>query len=292
MRIRSFHPTDRPAIMDISKHTWGGYDQLPYELDELIANPNSYLYVLEYKGRVVAFANLNIIDDGKTGWMEHMRVHYRYRKRGFAWAMTQHLVLEAERLNIERLRLATIIENKAALRITNRIGMRQILQMKFFWKGNFRGIRWKDTSITIEPCTAEDAYALLNTQPDLVPKNIFIYDWHAFDLTKSYLNSLREQFQFWKGEVNGELRTLIFAFVETQAHAPLWCSTIYALDTCSFYSALSQQLQAAKKASAQSVLCFHSSPFQAANKIPGLKHNTFSSILLLLEKQRPFPSPR
>jgi RimJ/RimL family protein N-acetyltransferase len=292
MRIRSFQLMDKPAIMEISKHTWGGYDQLPYELDGLVANPNSYLYVLEYKGRVVAFANLNIIDDGKTGWMEHMRVHYRYRKRGFAWTMTQHLLLEAEKLNIERLRLATTIENDATLRITNRIGMRQILQMKLFWKDKFRGIRWKDTSITIEPCTAEDAYVLLKTQSNLVPKNILIYYWHAFDLTKSYLNSIGEQFQFWKGEVNGELRTLIFASVETHAHAPLWCSTIYALNDSTFYSALSQQLQASKKASAQSVLCFHSSPFQAANKIPGLKRNTFSSILILLEKQRPFLSPR
>lgn len=292
MHIRPFHITDKPAIMEISKHTWGGHDQLPYEVDELIANPNSYLYVLEYKARVIAFANLNIIDDGKTGWMEHMRVHYRYRKRGFAWTMTQHLVLEAERLNVERLRLATTIENEATLRITNRIGMQQILQMKLFWKDNFRGIRWKDTSITIEPCTAEEAYALLKTQPDLLTKNILIYYWHAFDLTKSYLNSLGKQFQFLKGEVNGELRTFVFAFVETHTHAPLWCSTIYALDNSSFYSALSQQLQAAKEASAQSVLCFHSSPFQAANKIPGLKRNTFSSILLLLEKQRPFLGPR
>ncbi|MFW9935261.1 MAG: GNAT family N-acetyltransferase [Candidatus Thorarchaeota archaeon] len=291
MRIRSFHPTDRLAIMEISKHTWGGYDQLPYELDGLIANPNSYLYVLEYKSRVVAFANLNIIDDGKTGWMEHMRVHYRYRKRGFAWAMTQHLLSEAEGLNIERLRLATTIENDATLRITNRIGMRQILQMKLFAKDNFRGIRWKDTSITIEPCTIEDASALLKTQPNLIPKNILIHYWHAFDLTKSYLISLGEQFQLWKGEVNGKLRTLIFAYVKTHAHAPLWCSTIYALDDSSFYSALSQQLQAAKMALAQSVLCFHSSPFQGANKIPGLKRNTFSSILVLLEKQHPFLHP-
>jgi RimJ/RimL family protein N-acetyltransferase len=286
--IRSFQPSDKAAILEISKHTWGGYDQLPYELDRLFTNPNSKLYVMEYKNRIVAFANLNVIDDGKTGWMEHMRVHWRYRKRGFAWAMTKRLISEAETLGIERLRLATTAENEATRRITSRIGMHQVLQMKLFLKGNFHGIRWKDVSVPIVPCTPDEAYTFSKVHPNLVPKGIIIDYWHAFDLTKTVIESLGKGSQFWKSEKNCKCVSLSFGYLRSFRDAPLWCSTIYALDEQSFYSALSLHIQSAKKGQAQGFLCFHSTPYQAAHEIPGLKRNTYSSMFVLLEKCRPF----
>jgi len=288
MFIRSFQLSDKGALIEISKHTWSGYDHLQYDLDELIRNPNSYLYVLEYKDRVVAFANLNIIDEARTAWMENMRVHWRYRKRGFAWVITKWLISKAEGLGVERLRLATTIENEATRRITDRIGMSQILQMQIFWKGNYRGIRWRDTSVPTVSCTADEAYNLLRSNPELIPEGIISYYWHSFDFSKVLFQSKGRQFQFSKGERNGKLGSLSFGYLRTFHDAPMWCSSIYALDTPSFTSALSQQLQIAKREQAQEVLCFHSAPFQVANKIPGLKRNRFSSVYVLYEKPRPF----
>ena len=288
MLVRKFLASDRSALLEISKRTWGGYDQLPNELDELLANPDSHLFVLEHKGRLVAFANINVIDEGKTGWLEHMRVHWRYRKRGFAWGMTQYLLAKAEKLGVERVRLSTAMVNEATLKIVKRIGMHQILQMKLFWKGNFRGIRWKDTSVPIIPCTADEAYTLFRTHSDLIPEGILTYYWHAYDFTKSHFDAISKQFQFWRAEEDKETTALAFGFQRRFLGAPLWCSTIYALDQPSFYSALSHQLQTAKAVQAPEVLCFHSMPFQAGDAIPGLKQRTFSSVLVLFEKRRPF----
>ena len=173
--IRPFELSDKPAIIEISKRTWGGYDQLPYELDKLMANRNSYMFVMEFKDCIVAFANLKVIDEGKTGWMEFMRVHWRYRKRGFAWAMTQRLITEAKTLGVARLRLTTTIENKATKRITKRISMDQVLQMKLFWKGNFRRIRWKDVSVPNVPVSTEEAFVFLRDSPNLVPNSLASY---------------------------------------------------------------------------------------------------------------------
>ncbi len=290
MLIRSFQPSDKAALLEISRRTWGGHDQLPHELDELYANPNSYLFVMEYKERVVAFANLNVIDEGKTGWLEHMRVHWRYRKRGFAWTMTQALISRAETLGVERLRLSSTIENEATHKIATRIGMRQVLKMKLFWKGGFRGIRWKDDSVPVVPCTADEAYAICDTHTLLIPEGIITYYWHAYDFTKALFDSIGERFQFWKAEKTEEIRGLAFGYQRTFQGAPLWCSTIYALDQPAFYSALSHQLLTAKTIQAEGVLCFHSFPFQAAHEIPGLKQNTFSTELVLFEKQSPFYS--
>ncbi|MFX0167872.1 MAG: GNAT family N-acetyltransferase [Candidatus Hodarchaeota archaeon] len=291
VHIRAFLPSDRASLIEISKHTWGGYDQLPYELDDLIENPASYLFVMEFKNRIVAFANLNLIDNGKTAWMEHMRVHWRYRKRGFAWTMTQRLISEAEALGVKRLRLATTVENEATRRITMRIGMRPILQMKIFWKGKFRGIRWKDVSVPIVSCTPQEAYAFLEAHSVLVPEGIITYNWHAFDFTKELFKSMGERFRFWKGGENCTRASLSFGYLGSIRDTLVWISTIYASDSKSFYSALSHQLETAKRELAQEFLCFHSRQFQAAQEIPGLKQRTFSSQLVLYEKHRPFRNP-
>ena len=288
MHIRSYQPSDKPALIEISKRTWGGHDELPSELDALHANPYSHLYVMEYNDRLVAFANLNVIDEGKTGWMEHMRVHWRYRKRGFAWAMTQFLISKAKVLGVERLRLTSTIENEATRKIVSRVGMYQVLKMKLFWKGNFRGIRWKDNTVPVESCTSDEAFSILNSQPALIPEGIITYYWHAFDFSRAFFNKISGRFQFWKVGKEKVVSGLSFGFQRWFRDAPLWCSTIYALDHPSFLSALSQQLQTAKTLEAQGVLCFHSLPFEAAHKIPGLKQNTFSTELVLFEKQRPF----
>ena len=249
MFVREFQASDRPALFEISKHTWGGYDQLPYELDDLLANPNSHLFVLEYKERLVAFANITVIDEGKTAWLEHMRVHWRYRKRGFAWAMTQALISKAEVLGVKRLRLSATLENEATRKITSRLGMNHVPLMKLFWKGNYRGIRWKDASTPIESCTSDEAYTLLRTHSALIPQGILTYYWHAYDFTKSQFNSMRDQFQFWKAERYGKTKALAFGYQRFFHHAPIWCSTIYALDLPSFHSILSHQLQTAKSIS-------------------------------------------
>lgn len=286
--IRPFESSDRPAILEISKRTWGGYDQLPYQLGKLMANRNSYMFVMEFKDRVVAFANLKVIDDGKTGWMEFMRVHWRYRRRGFAWTMTQRLITEAEKLSVKRLRLTTTIENEATKRITDRIGMHQILQMKLFWKGNFRGIRWKDVSVPNIPISIKEAFAFLTNYPNLLPKGILVDYWHAYDLTRDSLGSIGENIKFWKGEKNRKDKALSFGYLRGFRGEPMWCSTIYAIGEHSFYSALSQQLQTAREHEVRGVLCFHPVEYHAAHDIPGLKRNTFSSKLVLYEKLQPF----
>jgi hypothetical protein len=65
--IRNFNESDRPAILEISKHTWGGYDQFPYELERILANPGAHLFVMEYKNWIITFANLNVIEGGAIG---------------------------------------------------------------------------------------------------------------------------------------------------------------------------------------------------------------------------------
>lgn len=166
--------------------------------------------------------------------------------------------------------------------------MKRVPLMKLFLKGNYQGIRWKDTSTPIEPCSPDEAYTILSAHSSLIPQGVLTYYWHVYDFTKSHFDSMWDQFQFWKAEKHGKPKALAFGYQRFFHKTPLWCSTIYALDQPSFYSTLSHQLQTAKALQAQEVLCFHSLPFQAGGEIPGLKRGTFSTVLVLYEKCRPF----
>ncbi len=292
MRIRSFQQSDKPAILEISKHTWGGYDHLPFELDGLMADKKSHLFVLVHRNRVVTFANLKVIENGKTGWMEYMRVHPRFRKRGFASTMMQHLLSEATKLGVERIRLTTVTENEATKRIANRIGMHQVFQMKILWKRKFSQLRWKDTSVPIYSCTPNEAFAFLQSKPALLPADIVLNHWHAFDATQASFEAIGHITQFWKSKENRKVGALSFGFLRRVRDGSQWCSTIYALDEPSFHSALSHQFQTANQQKAQYFMCFHPIPYQAAFKIPGLKTNTHEMKLVLFEKQRPFVQRR
>jgi hypothetical protein len=101
-----------------------------------------------------------------------------------------------------------------------------------------------------------------------------------------------DQFRFWITEEMHQGGALAFGYHRIFHDAPMWVSTIYALDAPSFYSALSHQLQIAREEQAEGVLCFHSPAFQAGGEIPGLKRSTFATSLMIFEKVRPFLSPQ
>ena len=90
--IRRFQDSDIPDILEIAKTTWGGHDHLPSMLDDWLSDSNCSPYVMEEEGKVVSVANLKIMDQGRTGWMEGLRVHSNFREKGLAAQMTKHLV--------------------------------------------------------------------------------------------------------------------------------------------------------------------------------------------------------
>lgn len=288
--IRPFKASDKAAVVAISKQIWSGHDHLLHILDEVTTDVHSYPFVLELRGRVVAFANLRVIEPGVTAWMELMRVHPRYRKRGIAWAMTQQLVIQATELKVRQLRLTSMVTNPAANRITSRLGMRQVLQLKVFWKWNFQRLRWKDTSVSVISCTPEEAFHFLQANPRLIPNGLVISYWMAYEVTRSTFQTIGETTQFWKSESNEAHQALSFGFLRKLLDHNEWISTIYALDEPGFLSSLSRQFETAKKHQAAGFMCLHPPQFQSAGIIPGLKRHIRQGTLALYQLQHPFPS--
>src|SRR4030042_626925 len=122
MRIRKLRSSDRDDVMEISRHVWEGHDYLPSVFESWLNDENSHFYGVEQDVRVVAVANLRLLEGGRTGWMEGLRVHPDYRGKGYANAMTQFLVRKAEDLDVARLRYTTGDNNAASLRLASMAG--------------------------------------------------------------------------------------------------------------------------------------------------------------------------
>ena len=289
-QIRPYQMSDKPAIVAISKQIWSGHDHLLHVLDEVAADANAHPFVLESRGRVVAFANLKVIEPGDTAWMELMRVHPRYRKRGFAWALTKQLVDKATELGVKRLRLTSVVTNPAASRITTRLGMHEVLQLQVLWKWQFQRLRWKDTSVQLMPCTPEDAFHLLQATPRLIPSGLLVSHWMAYEATEPTFQRIGETAQFWKSASSEANEALVFGFLRKLADHTEWISTIYALNEPAFLSCLSQQFQTAKEQQAAGFMCIHTPEFQAAGVLPGLKRHTRQRMLVLYQLDHPFPT--
>ncbi|MFX1562481.1 MAG: GNAT family N-acetyltransferase [Promethearchaeota archaeon] len=286
--IRPFRESDKPEILEIAKHTWGGYDYLPNVLDEWARDANRHIFVAEFRGRVVSFSALRIIESGRTGWLEGLRVRRWYRRRGYARAMTRHLFDAGARLGVERLRLTTASVNVGTRRLVQQFGMDELLRMKVFWRGDLGSVQWSYDLVPTVPCTVKDVLLLLKVKPEIFPKGIIAYNWYAFDAVRTSIESLGGFGQFWMGKDNGNVRSLSFGYVLGDPGSKQWYSAVYALDGEAFLSALSVQLRAAKANGATTIMCLHPVRFRRGKKLSWLKTSSETMGFVLYEKRRPF----
>jgi len=284
--IRAFKLSDKPQILEIARRTWGGHDHLPHVIDKWIADPNSHLYVMDHESRVVSVANLKVIEAGRTGWMEGLRVHPRYRKRGLGALMTQHVVKVGSDLGVERLRLTAALDNRPSLKLAREIGMSERFRMSVLWKGVSEARAWKHESVPIRKIDSDRTFDALREAVDLLPGNVVVYYWYALDATQENLREIGKVADFWEGRREGRTVSISVGLAAEEGDERLWSCTIYAIDLDAFLSNLSHHLQLAKKLKLPGLMCIHQLAFEAAYKqVAWLKRGGHRMRLGLFEKQ-------
>jgi ribosomal protein S18 acetylase RimI-like enzyme len=134
--IRPFRKSDKPLVLDISRRTWGGHDHLLPVFNKMVADPGCRLQVVEYHKKIIAFGIVRIIENDRTGWMEGLRVHPHYKRRGLAVAITKYNSNLAASFGVKRLRLLMEVENNISQKLPRKIGMSKRLTMNYLWKEN------------------------------------------------------------------------------------------------------------------------------------------------------------
>ena len=117
MRIRNASELDKLSVLEFCKNTfsWGDYIADVWD----IWNSKGRLYVLEEDGGIVGVYNLAISE--KQAWVEGMRVHPQYRRRGIGSQMLAH----AESLVPSKImRLIIESENYPSIKLVESMGYR------------------------------------------------------------------------------------------------------------------------------------------------------------------------
>jgi len=125
--IREAKLGDKPFIEEIARLTWEGEDYLARVFDSWVKDGN--FYVLELEGKVVGTAKLTILPD-KVGWLEGLRVHPNYQKRGFGRVLHNFMLHKgkelAEKSVINALEFSTYFLNKESIAMAKKDGFKVV----------------------------------------------------------------------------------------------------------------------------------------------------------------------
>ncbi|MBD3405332.1 MAG: GNAT family N-acetyltransferase [Candidatus Lokiarchaeota archaeon] len=256
--IRKLNKDDFEDILEISKSIWEGHDYVPEVFVEWIENPLSHVFGIEIDGKVVSIANLRIIDQGKTGWMEGLRVHVDYRGKGLANEITDYLVEQAKKLDLDRLRYTTASRNVESLSIAQRVGLVQLFRLGIFWNSDISEIDIEDDTEKVKLIDATSLHSLIDRVP--IKENIIIQDWKAVDATLAGLHSLEEKNRFWIS-IN-DIVNLSIGGIRKEASGLYWSFTIYVKSWSDLKSHLNFHIQEAKKRDFDSIVCTYPIEFQ------------------------------
>ncbi|MFX1270790.1 MAG: GNAT family N-acetyltransferase [Promethearchaeota archaeon] len=258
--IRPLRETDKDAILEIAKHTWEGHDYLPYSFESWLNDKDSHTAAIEQDGRVIALANLRVIEDGRTGWMEGLRVHPDYRGMGLANRLTNHVVQTAISLKLERIRYTTATDNLESLHLGESIGMSRKFNLAVFWFENPNQVSWRSSNEEIVSIDAKRLASLL-AEAKLLPCGVIVLDWKALDATPESLEKIGKSAPFYATLKHGNMTALSMGFSREASEGKQWQFTVYAKSESMFLDHLSHQLVLSTEENCKSIFCAYQDEF-------------------------------
>jgi len=242
--IRPLKESDKADVLEIASKTWDGHDYLPYFFDAWINDKNSHTAAIEKDGHVIALANLRVIENGRTGWMEGLRVHPDYRGQGLASILTHHVVNLAKKIPVERIRYTTAIGNETSLHLGEEVGMKRKFDLAVHWQDKMEEVTWGSSVQSIKEASIDELHPHL-IETGLLPHNVVVYDWKALDISRETLERISALTRFWIQSIDGLIESFSLGFVREDPTGPQWSFTIYAKDESTFLDQLAHHTKMA-----------------------------------------------
>jgi GNAT superfamily N-acetyltransferase len=250
--IRPLKESDKEDILEIARHIWDGHDYIPYFFDAWLKDKDSHPVGIEYDGHIVALANLRVIDNGQTGWMEALRVHPNHRGKRLATTLTQYVVQLAKTIPVSRIRYITAVDNETSLHLAETVGMKRKFDLAVHWQENPTEIMWRSSGQPLLEVTAQDVHQDL-IEARLLPFNTIIYDWKALDATLDGLAKVGSIARFWVQKDAGKITSFSLGYAREGASGSEWGFTIYSKDAVGFLNHLSHHVNMASEMGCTSI---------------------------------------
>jgi N-acetylglutamate synthase-like GNAT family acetyltransferase len=285
VKIRRLRSSDLDDVLEISRHVWEGHDYVPLVFEQWLKDKSSYFFGVEVDGRVVAVANLHVIENKRTGWMEGLRVHPDFRGRGYASDLTRFLVQKGEDSGVDRLRYTTGENNAASLKLASNAGFSRLLDKAVFWCVKPKRAPPVRGYSPVEEAEPKRAYELLKSKPRLVPHGVLIFDWRAVDSTLENFEEIGRTHGFFVAVKDGRLDSMSFGRLR-EGLEKTWGLTVYASDPMGFRAHLSFNVKRALEERADTVMCTYDRLYEGTlSQVSFGCEDQDAEHLVLLEKQ-------
>jgi GNAT superfamily N-acetyltransferase len=154
---------DTQDMLEITRFIWEGHDYVPYAWSEWLADPEGFLAVAEYGGRVVGIYMLECFSP-QEWYLAGLRVHPLMEGRGIASRLHSYILEIFERTGRQGvLRLATM--NPKVQHLCDQTGFNQICEYTIFTASCLP--EPVDTFIPLQLDEAEKALGLIGESPVL-----------------------------------------------------------------------------------------------------------------------------
>lgn len=124
--VRPLVERDRAAIESINAVTYGGHDYIAAAFSGWLKREGIDLWsagLEDEQGVLVGLEMLTLLDKGKTGYVDALRVHPRARGCGVALKIQKHLIgIAKDQLKLPRVRYTTSTANTASRKLAARCG--------------------------------------------------------------------------------------------------------------------------------------------------------------------------
>ncbi len=141
--VRPARASDRDAVIEMSKHIWGGLDYLPHAWDRWLDDPNGGLLTVLLDGEPVGVSKVTLLSPGEV-WLEGLRLHPKLHGLGLTKQINRVSFREAMKHEPKSIRYATGVGNAASRHLGETRGFWLAAKTHWTWgksisKGNLSG---------------------------------------------------------------------------------------------------------------------------------------------------------
>lgn len=123
--VRRAVKEDKAEIISFTRNTWAWGDYIPRVLDYWLREKDGLLLVADIKSKPVGLLHIKFLPDN-SAWLEGLRVHPFYRRRGIALKLNQYAfrIIKEEGINVVRLVIES--DNEASINLANKLGFTKV----------------------------------------------------------------------------------------------------------------------------------------------------------------------
>jgi GNAT superfamily N-acetyltransferase len=256
--IRELTIKDHENVNIVCETVWSGNDYVPALFPKWASNPLSKTLGVFESDELVAFGNIEKLEDSNIAWIQGLRVKEGHREKGHATTVTLALIEIAREQGVTHLWYATSSRNESSMKVADKCGFHLADRTGYFriYKP-FPPHPRPSQSIVPMNVTPERLHNLLDENPDLVESNTFPLAWHFdFKTLDGLTRLLGEAVVKAVVDESGKVRGL-YCQIERQRSEEITAAfTVFATDRAIFVDIMSRMIDQAETEGADRAVFF------------------------------------